>query len=705
MKRRKSPTPIEQLNAVEARADRARLAEKIAEHDRRYYRQDAPTISDADYDALRRRYEALEKAFPELVTKESLSERVGAVPSEKFAKVRHKMPMLSLGNVFSDAEVEDFVARIRRFLGLAADAPLALTAEPKIDGLSCSLRYEAGKLVQAATRGDGYEGEDVTANVKTIAEIPRVLKGRTPDVLEVRGEIYMTRADFAALNARQAEASKPLFANPRNSAAGSLRQLDPAITAGRPLHFFAYAWGEVSALPATTQMGMVRAFKSYGLPVNPLTALCHSAQDLLRHYHDIESRRASLPYDIDGVVYKVDSLALQDRLGFVSRAPRWAAAHKFPAEQATTVLRDIEIQVGRTGSLTPVARLDPVTVGGVVVANATLHNEDEIARKDVRIGDTVRIQRAGDVIPQVLGPVLEKRPKGAKPYRFPMVCPVCGSAAIREIDPKTGTADVVRRCTGGLICAAQVTERLKHFVSRLAFDIEGLGDKQIEQFYREGLIKTPADIFTLAARDAKSATKLKDREGYGETSVRNLFAAIEVRRRIPLNRFIYSLGIRHVGETNACRLGRHFGTFEAFRATARAATEGSEARAEIDNIEGLGEVVAEAVADFFAEKHNEDQLDALLEHVTPLPMQEVASTSPVAGKTIVFTGSLERMTRDEAKAQAERLGAKVAASVSSNTDLVVAGPGAGSKLAKAAELGIETIDEDDWMKLATKAGD
>ncbi|MGA9138156.1 MAG: NAD-dependent DNA ligase LigA [Methylovirgula sp.] len=697
--------PKDKPSLAEARREHKRLGAEIARNDERYYREDAPTISDAEYDALRRRYEALETEFPELVSKRSLSEKVGAAPSEKFAKVRHKVPVLSLGNVFTDAEVEDFVARIRRFLGLGPAAPLAMTAEPKIDGLSCSLRYEAGKLVQAATRGDGYEGEDVTANVKTIGEIPHVLRGKPPDVLEVRGEIYMRRADFAALNARQAEAGKPTFANPRNSAAGSLRQLDPAITAGRPLHFFAYAWGEVSALPVDTQMGMVRAFKAYGFAVNPLTSLCHSAEQLLRHYRDIETRRASLPYDIDGVVYKVDSLALQDRLGFVSRAPRWAAAHKFPAEQATTILRDIEIQVGRTGALTPVARLEPVTVGGVVVANATLHNEDEIARKDVRIGDWVRIQRAGDVIPQVLGPILEKRPKDAKPYRFPTKCPVCGSAAIREIDPKTGTADVVRRCTGGLICPAQAVERLKHFVSRHAFDIEGLGEKQIDQFYHDGLITKPADIFTLAGRDSKAATQLKDREGYGETSVRNLFMAIEARRRIPLNRFIYALGIRHVGETNARRLARHFGTFEAFRATARAAEEGSEARAEIDNIEGLGEVVAEAVADFFAEKHNEDELDALLRHVTPLPIEEVASISPVAGKTIVFTGSLERMTRDEAKAQAERLGAKVAASVSSKTDLVVAGPGAGSKLAKAAELGIETIDEEQWLRLAGGATD
>ncbi len=654
---------------------------------------------------MRWRYEALEKAHPEIVTEKSLSQRVGAAPSEKFAKVRHRVPVLSLGNVFADSDVEEFVARVRRFLGLAADSPLAMTAEPKIDGLSCSLRYERGRLVLAATRGDGYEGEDVTANVKTIHEIPHILKHDPPDVLEVRGEIYMTRVDFTALNVRQAEAGKALFANPRNSAAGSLRQLDPAITASRPLHFFAYAWGEVSKMPAATQMGMIEKFKRYGFTVNLLTALCHSAADLLRHYHDIESRRASLGYDIDGVVYKVDDLALQDRLGFVSRAPRWAVAHKFPAEQATTVLRDIEIQVGRTGAMTPVARLDPVNVGGVIVANATLHNEDEIARKDIRVGDTVRLQRAGDVIPQIVGVILAKRPTGSEPYKFPHKCPVCGSAAVREIDPKTGRADVVRRCTGGLICAAQVKERLKHFVSRLAFDIEGLGEKQIDQFYAEGLITKPDDIFTLAARDARSLTKLANREGYGQTSVRKLFAAIEARREIALNRFIFALGIRHVGETNARRLARHFGTFEALRQTARVASEGSDARAEIDNIEGLGAVVAEAVADFFGEEHNEVELDALLRYVTVTPMEAVASSSPIAGKTIVFTGSLERMTRDEAKAQAERLGGKVAASVSKNTDLVVAGPGAGSKLAKAKEFDVETIDEDTWLKLVADARD
>ena len=695
----KKPAPIESLSEAQARREHARLGEEIAAHDKRYYTEDAPIVSDAEYDVLRLRYEALEAAFPELATPESLTKKIGAAPSEKFAKVRHRVPVLSLGNIFGEEEVADFVTRIRRFLGLSPEAPLAITAEPKIDGLSCSLRYESGKLVQAATRGDGYEGEDVTANVRTIGEIPHVLKGAAPEILEVRGEVYMTHADFAALNERQKEAGKTLFANPRNAAAGSLRQLDPAITAARPLHFFAYAWGEVSALPASTQMGMIAAFKDFGFPINPLMVLCHSAEELITHYRQIESLRARLGYDIDGVVYKVDSLALQNRLGFVSRAPRWAAAHKFPAEKATTVLRAIEINVGRTGALTPVARLDPVTVGGVVVSNATLHNEDEIARKDIRVGDTVTVQRAGDVIPQILGPILDKRPEDSKPYVFPEICPVCGSAAVREIDPKTGTADVVRRCTGGLVCTAQVVERLKHFASRNAFDIEGFGDKLIEQFFHDGLIKSPADIFTLEERERRGLLRLTEREGFGELSVRNLFNAIEVRRTLPLNRFIYGLGIRHVGETNARRLARHFETFEALRKTAKAAQEGSEARAEINNIEGIGETVAEAVADFFAERHNEDVLDALLDHVTSVPMEAVASASPVAGKTVVFTGSLERMTRDEAKAMAERLGAKVAASVSKKTDLVVAGPGAGSKLAKAAELGIETISEEDWLRL------
>jgi len=683
----------------DARIEHARLGEEIAEHDKRYYTDDAPVISDADYDALRRRYETLEAEFPELVTPESLTQKVGTAPSEKFAKVQHKVPMLSLGNVFSDEEVVDFVARVRRFLGLAADVPLAITAEPKIDGLSCSLRYENGALVQAATRGDGFEGEDVTNNVRTINEIPHKLKGEPPDILEIRGEVYMAHDDFARLNERQAEAGKTIFANPRNAAAGSLRQLDSSITAERTLHFFAYAWGEASTPPADTQMGMVQAFKSFGLPVNPLMVLCHSAEDLIAHYRKIEEMRASLGYDIDGVVYKVDSIPLQLRLGFVSRSPRWATAHKFPAEKATTVLRGIEIQVGRTGSLTPVARLDPVTVGGVVVSNATLHNEDEIERKDIRIGDTVIVQRAGDVIPQIVGFVPEKRPADATPYKFPDTCPVCGSAAIREIDEKTGVADVVRRCTGSLVCPAQAVEKLKHFASRNAFDIEGLGDKQIEQFYKDGLIMTPPDIFTLAVRDERSLKKLKDREGYGATSVRNLFAAIEQRRNVPLNRFIFALGIRHVGETNAKRLARHFGSFEALHELARSAKDHPEARAEIENIEGFGSVVAEAIVDFFGEDHNEKVINDLLKEVTPEPLEAVETTSPVAGKTVVFTGTLEHMTRDEAKAQAERLGAKVAGSVSKKTDLVVAGPGAGSKLAKAEELGIETISETDWLTL------
>ncbi len=681
----------------EARAEHARLHEELTAHDRRYYREDAPTISDADYDALRRRYEELEKAFPELATPQSLTKTVGAKPSEKFAKVKHAVPMLSLGNVFSDEEVLEFVARVRRFLGLG-ESLLRFTFEPKIDGLSCSLRYEKGHLVQAATRGDGYEGEDVTANVRTVAEIPQRLRGDHSDVFEVRGEVYMTHKDFAALNARQKDAGKTLFANPRNAAAGSLRQLDPKITASRPLHFFAYGWGETSALPAKTQLGVLEALRSYGLPVNPLTTLCENAEDMLAHYRSIETQRATLGYDIDGVVYKVDDIALQERLGFVSRAPRWAVARKFPAERATTILRDIEIQVGRTGALTPVARLEPVTVGGVVVQNATLHNEDEIARKDIRIGDTVVVQRAGDVIPQIVEVVKEQRPHGAKPYQFPHVCPRCGSAALREIDEKTGEADVVRRCTGSLVCPAQAIERLKHFASRNAMDIEGLGDKQIELFFQEGLIRTPSDIFTLEERDRASLTKIKNREGFGETSVRNLFVAIEARRSVPINRFIFALGVRHVGETNARRLARHFGDFESLRETARDAATGSEARARIDSIDGVGPAVAEALHDFFAEPHNERELDALLKQITLEPMPAVASTSPVSGKTVVFTGALERLTRDEAKAQAERFGAHVAASVSKKTDLVVAGPGAGSKLKKAAELGIEVITEDEWFK-------
>ncbi|MBV8106361.1 MAG: NAD-dependent DNA ligase LigA [Hyphomicrobiales bacterium] len=688
----KTPTRSKPTLA-EARAEHQRLGAEIAEHDRRYHGDDAPIISDAAYDELRRRYTALEAVFPELADAESANRRVGAPPSEKFAKVRHAVPMLSLGNIFADEEVEEFCARVRRFLGRAVDAPLAVVAEPKIDGLSCNLRYENGELVQAATRGDGFEGEDVTANVRTIRAIPNRLDG-APSIFEARGEVYMREEDFAALNARRAEAGKPIYANPRNFAAGSLRQLDPRITASRPLAFFAYAWGEVSEPFATTQLGAIQAMRRFGLPTNPLTRLCRTSEEMLAHYRAIEAERANLGYDIDGVVYKVDDLALQQRLGFVSRSPRWAVAHKFPAERAMTILEGIEIQVGRTGALTPVAKLKPVTVGGVVVQNATLHNEDEIARKDVRIGDTVVVQRAGDVIPQILEVVLDKRPPGAEPYVFPEICPVCGSAAVREIDEKTMVADVVRRCTGHLVCAAQAVEGLKHFCSRNAFDIEGLGDKQIELFFKEGLIRTPADIFTLRARDGNGRPLLREWEGFGETSVRNLFEAIDARRAIALNRFLYALGVRHVGETNARRFARHFGTWEHFRAAARV----PDAAEELAAVGGIGPVVAEAIADFFHEERNEAALDALLKEITVQPMEAIAAGHPLAGKTIVFTGSLEKMTRDEAKAVAERLGAKVSGSISAKTDLVVAGPGAGSKLTKARELGVETIDEEEWIR-------
>jgi len=611
-KKASTPKPDDQLTLSEARAEHEALGAEIAEHDQRYYEEDAPTISDAEYDELRKRYEALEGLFPELKTSESRTQKVGSKASEKFAKVRHRAPMLSLANGFADEEVEEFVERIRRFLQWKADAPLVFTAEPKIDGLSLSIRYEKGKLVTAATRGDGAVGEDVTNNARTVDDIPHVLKGsNVPDVFEVRGEVYLSHKDFAAINERQAAAGKPLFANPRNAAAGSLRQLDPKITASRPLCFFAYAWGEVSAMPADTQYGMMEVLRGFGFKVNPLTKRCSSVAEMLAHYHAIETDRANLGYDIDGVVYKVDDLSLQQRLGFVSRSPRWALAHKFPAQKAVTVLEDIEINVGRTGSLNPIARLRPVTVGGVVVSNATLHNEDYIKGiggngekirngVDIRIGDTVVINRAGDVIPKVLDVVLEKRPAEAKPYEFPTQCPACGSHAVREVNPRTGKEDAVRRCTGGLICPAQARERLKHFVSRNAFDIEGMGEQRIDEFYEEGLVQRPQDIFTLAERNARSLKRLENREGWGETSARNLFAAIEARRSIALNRFIFALGIPHVGETSARLLARHFHTFEALRETAKAAADPeSEAHADLTSIGGIGPVVAEAIIEFF----------------------------------------------------------------------------------------------------------
>ena len=697
--------PVEELSQAEAESELERLAKEIGHHDELYYRSDAPEISDADYDGLRARNIAIEARFPDLVRPDSPSERVGAAPSEQFSKVAHKVAMLSLGNVFSDEDVVDFLNRIRRFLGLDADEIIEVTAEPKIDGLSIALTYERGNLVLGATRGDGSEGENVTANVSTIGDIPKRVSQRDfPERFEVRGEIYMTHEAFAALNASQEAAGLQTYVNPRNTAAGSLRQLDPAITAARPLKFFGYAWGDTSALPAETQMGVVEAFGRWGFPVNPLMRLCSSAEEMLAAYRDIEAQRASLGYDIDGVVYKVNRLDWQDRLGFVSRSPRWAVAHKFPAEQATTVLEDIEIQVGRTGSLTPVAKLAPVTVGGVVVQNATLHNEDEIERKGVRVGDTVTIQRAGDVIPQVLGVVEDKRPKDSKPFVFPKRCPVCGSHAVRETNPKTGKEDVVRRCTGGLICPAQAVERLKHFVSRNAFDIEGLGAKQVEAFYRDERVRMPADIFTLQAADRQADEKLQDQDGWGEQSVANLFAAIDARRSIDLDRLIYALGIRHVGETTARILAKTYGSFDDFRAAMVAAGDrAGDAYADLNNIDGIGEVVANAIVEFFAETKNAEALDRLIAQIAPKTFDVEESDSPVAGKTVVFTGTLERMSRSEAKARAERLGAKVAGSVSAKTDYVVAGPGAGSKLKKAESLGLAVLSEDDWFELIGEA--
>jgi len=694
--------PAANLNEAEAASELKRLATEIAHHDELYYRKDAPEISDAEYDALRARNGEIEARFPHLMRDDSPSLRVGAAPVEAFGKVVHRVPMLSLGNVFDEEGLRDFLDRIRRFLGLQSIDGLAFTAEPKIDGLSITLRYENGKLVQGATRGDGYEGENVTANVRTIADIPKSVGAKAfPSAFEVRGEIYMRHSDFEKLNSEQAKQGLKVFANPRNAAAGFVRQLDPCVTARRPLRFFAYGWGDVERLPADTQWGVYEALSDWDFPVNPFMRLTNSVGEMLETYREIEQRRAGLGYDIDGVVYKINRFDLQERLGFVSRSPRFAVAHKFPAEKATTVLRDIDIQVGRTGALTPVAKLDPVTVGGVVVQNATLHNEDEIARKDVRIGDTVIVQRAGDVIPQILGVVLEKRPKGAKRFVFPDVCPACGSHASREINPNTGKEDAVRRCTGGLICPAQRVERLKHFVSRNAFDIEGLGEKHIKAFCADGLIQSPPDIFTLEKRDQRASSKLAKREGWGETSAKKLFAAIEARRNVRLDRFIYALGIRHVGETTARLLAGNYGTTDAFLAAMREAGVDREgdAFAALDNIDGIGPAVAVAIADFFAETHNIEVVEDLLKEVTPAPLEKVKHGSPVSAKTVVFTGTLERMTRSEAKARAERLGAKVAGSVSKNTDYVVAGPGAGSKLKNAKDLGVKVLSEEEWLKL------
>src|SRR5437763_863508 len=698
-----SRTPIADLSEKQAKAEHARLHAEIGAHDKRYYADDKPTITDAEYDALRTRYGEIEQRFPGLRTLESLTLKVGVAPTGRFAKIRHSVPMLSLDNAFSDEDVTRFVDRIRRFLKLSADEPRVFSAEPKIDGLSISLRYENGALVNAATSGDGAVGEDVTANIKTLKDVPLELKGKNiPAVAEVRGEVYMTKADFLALNERQKAAGKELYINPRNTAAGSLRQKDPSITASRPLRFFAYSWGQMSEMPADTHSGMVKWLARCGFHTNPLGKLCRSAAELLAFHHEIGLKRGELDYDIDGVVYKVDRLDWQERLGFVSRSPRWAVAHKFPAEQATTLLKDIEIQVGRTGALTPVAKLEPVGVGGVIVQNATLHNADEIARLDVRIGDIVIIQRAGDVIPQVLGVVLEKRPKGAKPYVFPKTCPCALHTPVVRETTSSGEEGVRFRCSGEFACPFQRTEHLKHFVSRRAFDIDGLGEKQIAYFFEEGWLKEPADIFTLEKRNDK--LKLEEIEGYGETSVRNLFAAIRERREISLERFIYALGIRHVGETTARALARGYGTWQAFHDAALKVAKGDEeTRAEMDALDQIGDTVIDALAAYFKEKHNRDIVERLTKQLRILQAEKPASNTAVAGKTVVFTGSLEKMTREEAKAMAERLGAKTSGSVSQKTDYVVAGPGAGSKLDKAREAGVAVLTEDEWLELVKRS--
>lgn len=698
---------VSSLTPDQARSELARLASLLQQANIDYHQNDSPSLSDAEYDRLKRRNAAIEARFPALKREDSPSDQIGAAAAEGFGKITHALPMLSLGNAFDTADVEDFEDRILRYLGINDKTKLAYTAEPKIDGLSLSLRYESGRLVQAATRGDGQVGENVTENARTITDIPQIIEG-APDVLEVRGEVYMRHSDFQALNARQAEKGAKLFANPRNAAAGSLRQLDAAITKARPLRFFAYAWGELSAPLASHQSAAIARLESFGFSTNPLTKLCPSVADLVAQYQTIMTAREALDYDIDGVVYKVDDLALQARLGFRSTTPRWAIAHKFPAEMAWTRLEAIDIQVGRTGALSPVARLTPITVGGVVVSNATLHNEDYIAGrdasggqirdgKDIRVGDLVQVYRAGDVIPKIADLDLSQRPKGSAIFAFPQSCPECGSPAVR--DP----GDAVRRCTGGLICPAQGVERLKHFVARKAFDIEGLGAKQIEMFFSDDLlpVREPADIFTLEARDAVSLAPLKNRDGWGGKSASNLFAAINERRNIGLGRLLFALGIRHLGEAGGNLLAAHYGNWASLVSALDQAAAGE--GAEWDNlraIDGVGEVMARSLINAFAPGPERQAIDRLAAHLTvqdaPKPQTD---GSPVAGKTLVFTGTLEQMSRAEAKARAETLGAKVAGSVSAKTDLLIAGPGAGSKAKKAADLGVETIDEAAWLAL------
>lgn len=695
---------VDALTEKQAKAELARLVVELKLADAAYYQDDAPHMSDADYDKLRQRNLQIEERFPDLKRKDSPSERVGAPVVDGFSKAEHLVPMLSLGNAFNDEDAADFVDKIRRFLGLEEAEPVQLTAEPKIDGLSLSLIYEDGKLIRAATRGDGRVGEDVTANARTISDVPHVLKGDGwPARLEVRGEVYMSHADFAALNAREEGAGRKTFANPRNAAAGSLRQLDINVTKSRPLLFFAYAWGDLSEPLAETQFEAVARFATWGFSVNPLFAVHDTLESLLAAYAEIERQRALLGYDIDGVVYKVNRLDWQERLGFASRAPRWAIAHKFPAEKASTLLEAIDIQVGRTGSLTPVARLKPVTVGGVVVSNATLHNEDEIARKDIRVGDTVVLQRAGDVIPQIVAVVDPDRGGRSAPWRMPQVCPECNSPAVREIDEK-GEADVRRRCTGGLNCPAQAVERLKHFVSRKAFDIDGLGAKQVALFYEKNVVRNLPDIFRLQARIAEEGLPpLEEWEGFGAQSAAKLFVAIEARRRIPFARFLTGLGIRNVGQTLSNLFSRHYIQWDKFFAAAKKAAEeeGDERPAwdELTAIDGVGETAIRALTEFIKTPESLSMLEALIAALEIEDGQAPTSDSPVAGKTVVFTGKLEKMTRDEAKAKATALGAKVSGSVSGKTDILVAGPGAGSKLKKAESLGVKTLTEDEWLAL------
>ncbi len=681
---------VEDLTPLEAAEELKSLAKTIATHDRAYYQEDAPLISDAEYDALRLRNAAIEAHFPELIHADSPSRRVGTAPATGFTKVTHSQPMLSLDNAFDEADVKAFTGRVRRFLGLDQTEMVAMVCEPKIDGLSISLRYEGRTFVQGATRGDGETGENVTTNLRTIADIPNRLPEDAPEVLETRGEIYMRRDEFQALNASQEKAGGKTFANPRNAAAGSLRQLDSSITATRPLHFFAYGWGEVSCISSDTQWDMLSQLRSWGFVTNPLAVFHEREVDCIAFYRDTVERRSELPYDIDGVVYKVNRLDWQERLGQVSRAPRWAIAHKFPAEQALTVVQTIEVQVGRTGALTPVARLEPVTVGGVVVSNATLHNEDEIVRKDVRAGDTVVIQRAGDVIPQVVSVVPEKRPTGSEPYVFPDHCPECGSLAVRE------EGEAVRRCSGGLICPAQAVERLKHFVSRNAFDLEGLGAKHIAAFWIDGLLSSPVDIFRLENK----ADKIAEREGWGTQSVENLLATVETRRTIPLERFIYALGIRQVGQATSRLLAKEYGSLTTWRTAMTAVSEGNEeARADLVNIDGIGSSMAEDLAIFFAEPHNTQVLDTLENELSVENFTTPESDSPISGKTVVFTGTLEAMSRGEAKARAEALGAKVAGAISKKTNYVVVGATAGSKAKKAEELGVPVLTEVEWIEM------